>query len=63
MGELRRAVSKARAERPEMLRVFLSGSLVRGNWIPTISLCMIVRDEERFLRPCLESVRGVVDEI
>ena len=28
-----------------------------------ISLCMIVRDEERFLPSCLESVRGVVDEI
>lgn len=28
-----------------------------------ISLCMIVRDEDEFLGPCLESVRGVVDEI
>lgn len=28
-----------------------------------ISLCMIVRDEERFLGDALESVRGVVDEI
>ncbi|GAC1544001.1 MAG: hypothetical protein NVS2B17_24500 [Candidatus Velthaea sp.] len=28
-----------------------------------ISLCMIVRNEERFLRACLESARGVVDEI
>ena len=28
-----------------------------------ISLCMIVRDEERFLPACLESVQGVVDEI
>lgn len=35
----------------------------RRNHKPTISLCMIVRDEERFLRPCLESVRGVVDEM
>ena len=28
-----------------------------------ISLCMIVKNEERFLRACLASVRGVVDEI
>jgi tetratricopeptide (TPR) repeat protein len=30
---------------------------------PGISLCMIVRDEEQFLERCLNSVRGVVDEI
>ncbi len=29
---------------------------------PSISLCMIVRDEEAFLGPCLESVAGLVDE-
>ena len=28
-----------------------------------ISLCMIVRDEERYLGQCLDSVLGVVDEI
>src|SRR5579863_4249358 len=28
-----------------------------------VSLCMIVRDEERFLGGALESVRGVVDEL
>ncbi len=28
-----------------------------------LSLCMIVKNEERFLAACLESVRGVVDEI
>ena len=28
-----------------------------------ISLCMIVKNEERFLRECLESVKDVVDEI
>lgn len=28
-----------------------------------LSLCMIVRDEETFLPRCLDSVRGVVDEI
>jgi len=30
---------------------------------PTISLCMIVKDEERLLPQCLESVRESVDEI
>ncbi|MEW5768141.1 MAG: tetratricopeptide repeat protein [bacterium] len=30
---------------------------------PTISLCMIVRDEEENLPRCLESVKGLVDEI
>jgi len=30
---------------------------------PKLSLCMIVKNEERFLRGCLESVKGIVDEI
>jgi tetratricopeptide (TPR) repeat protein len=30
---------------------------------PLLSLCMIVRNEERFLAACLESVQGTVDEI
>ncbi|MED0984859.1 glycosyltransferase [Bacillus paramycoides] len=30
---------------------------------PTISLCMIVKDEEDYLPLCLESVRHIVDEI
>jgi len=30
---------------------------------PTISLCMIVKDEEKFLEQCLESVKHVVDEM
>lgn len=30
---------------------------------PTISLCMIVKDEEEFLSQCLQSARDVVDEI
>lgn len=29
----------------------------------TISLCMIMKDEERFLERCLKSVEGLVDEI
>lgn len=31
--------------------------------MPRLSLCMIVRDEERDLPRCLDSVRGVVDEL
>lgn len=30
---------------------------------PSLSLCMIVKNEEPFLEGCLQSVRGVVDEI
>lgn len=30
---------------------------------PTISLCMIVRDEEEYISGCLESVKGIVNEI
>lgn len=31
--------------------------------MPTLSLCMIVKDEERVLARCLDSVRKAVDEI
>lgn len=37
--------------------------VLRGRAIPRISLCMIVRDEERVLGDCLASVRRWVDEI
>ncbi len=30
---------------------------------PTISLCMIVKNEEKFLPRCLESIKGHIDEI
>ncbi|MFP4037988.1 MAG: glycosyltransferase, partial [Desulfobacteraceae bacterium] len=30
---------------------------------PKLSLCMMVKDEERLLPQCLESARDVVDEI
>ena len=40
-----------------------SGSPVGARNVYPISLCMIVRNEERFLAGCLESVRDVVDEI
>lgn len=31
--------------------------------LPTVSLCMIVKDEEAHLPACLKSVQGVVDEV
>ena len=31
--------------------------------IPTISVCLIVKNEEEFLPQCLESIKDVVDEI
>jgi glycosyltransferase involved in cell wall biosynthesis len=31
--------------------------------MPSISLCMIVKDEGQYLRQCLDSVNGLVDEI
>lgn len=34
-----------------------------NNHRPTISACMIVRNEEGFLPQCLESIKGAVDEI
>ncbi len=30
---------------------------------PTLSACMIVKNEEKFLAQCLDSIKGVVDEI
>ena len=34
-----------------------------GTQSPTLSLCMIVKDEEHFLPMCLDSVKDHVDEI
>ncbi|HHV62433.1 MAG TPA: glycosyltransferase [Firmicutes bacterium] len=36
---------------------------VSGKARPTLSLCMIVKNEERFLARCLDSVKDVVDEM
>lgn len=33
------------------------------NYLPTISLCMIVKNEDCFLPKCLDSVKNIVDEI
>ncbi|MHC4267008.1 MAG: tetratricopeptide repeat-containing glycosyltransferase family 2 protein [Planctomycetota bacterium] len=35
----------------------------KSNSNPTLSLCMIVKDEEKFLPTCLESIKDHVDEI
>lgn len=35
----------------------------RNNNRPTISACMIVKNEEKFLTQCLTSIKGAVDEI
>ena len=34
-----------------------------GDAMATVSLCMIVRNEEKVLTRCLDSVRGIADEI
>jgi hypothetical protein len=34
-----------------------------NNEVPTVSACMIVKNEEEFLPRCLESIKDVVDEI
>src|SRR3989338_7693689 len=31
--------------------------------MPTISLCMITKNEEKYLEQCLDSVKDIVDEI
>ncbi|TVM00006.1 MAG: hypothetical protein CV087_15915 [Candidatus Brocadia sp. WS118] len=36
---------------------------VQNNGQPTLSACMIVKNEERFLSQCLTSIKGAVDEI
>ena len=36
---------------------------MEGTEMPTISLCMIVKNEEMHLARCLDSVAGLADEI
>jgi glycosyltransferase involved in cell wall biosynthesis len=40
-----------------------SNSTKRDKDVPTVSACMMVKDEEELLPQCLESIKGVVDEI
>ncbi|MFB3922513.1 MAG: nucleotidyltransferase domain-containing protein [Terriglobia bacterium] len=42
MADLRRAVAEAKAARPEILKVLLFGSLVRGNWTADSDADLIV---------------------
>ena len=41
----------------------MTGSEREGESMPTISLCMIVKNEEKYIARCLDSVAGLVDEI
>ena len=41
----------------------MTGSEREGESMPTISLCMIVKNEEKHIARCLDSVAGLVDEI
>jgi tetratricopeptide (TPR) repeat protein len=41
----------------------LPPAAAKPNAMPRLSLCMIVKNEERFLRNCLESVKDIVDEM
>lgn len=43
----------------DFLYVFLKGEI----YIIEISLCMIVKDEEKVLKRCLQNIQNVVDEI
>lgn len=41
----------------------MTGSEREGESMPTISLCMIVKNEEKHIARCLDSVAGLVEEI
>jgi len=47
LDELRRAAAEAKAAHPEILRIFLFGSLVQGNWTADsdADLIVVVRKE------------------
>jgi predicted nucleotidyltransferase len=47
LADLRRAVAEAKAKRPEIARVFLFGSFVRGDWTADsdADLIVVVRKE------------------
>ena len=48
LDDLRRAAAKARSAHPEILRVFLFGSLVRGNWTADSDADLIVVADRDF---------------
>jgi tetratricopeptide (TPR) repeat protein len=69
--ELMRAYRRAEAalEQAAALRANAASTISNSAAVPDaddpprLSLCMIVKNEERFLRNCLESAKSVVDEI
>lgn len=65
-GRSGRAAARRDPEYRRLMGIWreLSEALERcRNGAPRLSLCMIARNEERFLRACLNSAKGVVDEI
>ena len=56
-GRLKKKPRKAAVREPSMSEA----KVIRE--MPSISLCMIVKDEEGFLQPCLDAVKGFVDEM
>ena len=57
---LPQAVGAVRALQPKLDRVIAAAEPAKGM---TLSLCMIVKDEEAMLGRCLQAVRAAVDEI
>lgn len=47
LADIRRAVAEAKAQRPEIVKVYLFGSLVQGNWTAAsdADLIVVVRRE------------------
>jgi predicted nucleotidyltransferase len=49
LADLRRAVAEAKAAHPEIVRVFLFGSLVQGNWTADSDADLIVVARREFV--------------
>src|SRR5204863_5400745 len=66
MEEYQRAgesLEQASAAAAETALPTTAASSAEPDALPRLSLCMIVKNEERFLRNCLESVKDIVDEM
>ncbi|HBN09809.1 MAG TPA: hypothetical protein DD435_14535, partial [Cyanobacteria bacterium UBA8530] len=59
LQKIKRPKKEAEVVEAELSAVFALLKL----WVPRISLCMIAKNEEKFLQGCLESVKDAVDEI
>jgi predicted nucleotidyltransferase len=58
--DLRQAVAEAKARYPEIVKVFLFGSLVRGNWTADSDADLIIvarRDFDGFAESCRYQIR------